>query len=49
MRVTAKVGLRNHLVLRRREAASKDAPVRTDGFESWSMLRDAALPRASSA
>jgi hypothetical protein len=35
------------LVLRRREAASKDAPMRTDVAESWNMLRDAALPRGS--
>jgi hypothetical protein len=39
----------NHRVLRRREAASKDAPVGTDGADNWSMLRDAALLRGSSA
>jgi hypothetical protein len=33
------------LVLRRRKAASKDAPAHTDGGESWSRLRDAALAR----
>jgi hypothetical protein len=47
MRVTAEVGLRNPLVLRRREAASKDASMGADGVESWSMLRDTALPRGS--
>jgi hypothetical protein len=36
---------RDPLVLRRREAASKDAPAHTDGGESWSRLRDAALAR----
>ena len=35
----------NPLVLRRREAASKDAPPRTDGRWSWIMLRDTALAR----
>jgi hypothetical protein len=49
MRVAAKVGLGNHLVQRRREAASKDALVGADGVESWSTLRDTALPRGSSA
>jgi hypothetical protein len=40
--------LSNHLVPRRRKAASKDALVRSDLTESWAMLRDAALPRSSS-
>jgi hypothetical protein len=39
----------DRLVLRRREAASKDAPMRTDVAESWTMLRDAAPARGSSA
>jgi hypothetical protein len=37
----------NHLVLRHREAASKDVPVGA-AAQSWSMVRDAALPRGSS-
>jgi hypothetical protein len=47
MRATATV--KNDLVLRRREAASKDAPVGAEAIESWSVLRDAALSRGSSA
>ena len=33
-------------VLRRREGASKDAPVRSHGVDSLNRLRDAALPRS---
>jgi hypothetical protein len=48
MQGTEEVRLCNHLVLRRREAASKDALIAAD-VEGWSMLRDTALSRGSSA
>jgi hypothetical protein len=48
MQGTEEVRLCNPLVLRRREAASKDAPIAA-GVEGWSMLRDTALSPGSSA
>ena len=48
-------GIRDHHIVRSDhrkigvETLNVDAPVRADGAERWSMLRDAALPRGFSA